>query len=199
MKEIKNGDNQLKEQIPILSSVEKKNVFSVPPGYFDSLPGEIMSRVSEAPALEEIKVSNPFKVPENYFERLPLSISNRISDEEKKTLFTPSLFPAAVYLLKQLLRPKYSLSFVTACFMLFFCIRYFEKPVRMNISSGADGIYVSEREVLDEVDEGVLLSAAREESGANISGNKKPTNGDKYLEDYIINNNIDLSDLANEL
>src|SRR5437764_940692 len=99
-----------------------KNPFSVPDGYFDSLPHKIMDKIAASPALEEISISNPFSVPEHYFEQLPLQIISRIEANKKQKVSIAAVF-------SHVLRPKYSVSLMAACLALFFCIRFFEKPV----------------------------------------------------------------------
>ena len=70
----------------------------------------------------------------------------------------------------------------------------------MNISSSAsENVSISETDVLGEVDENTLMNVVAEEKTIVIKTNIHTSSGDKSMEDYIINNNIDLSDIAKEL
>ncbi len=178
---------------PKLSSIEKKKVFSVPADYFDSLPDQIMDKVSTTPQFEEIAVSNPFTVPENYFEELPLNIINRIEASQSKRFTLAGLLARVVC-------PKYSLSLIAACFALFISIKFFERPINMNASNAtAQNISISESDVLGEVDESTLMNEIADESTSAIKTTTTKNAGDKNIQDYIINNNIDISDVAKEL
>jgi hypothetical protein len=186
------NNDELRKLAPKLSSIEKKEVFSIPANYFDSLSNQIIDKVSTDAAFEKSAVTNPFSVPENYFEELPLEIINRIGTLQAEKLSLGELFARA-------LRPKYSLSIITACFAVFLCVKFFEKPMMLNApSSTSENVFISETDVLGEVDESTLISVVTEESASVIKTDKKNA-GDKNMEDYIINNNIDISDLAKEL
>ena len=57
MKPAEYNDDELNPALagvaPKLSSIEKKEVFSVPANYFDSLPDQIMDKITAAPAFAE--------------------------------------------------------------------------------------------------------------------------------------------------
>ena len=64
--------NELYEISPLLAGVEKKYIFSVPDGYFDTLSINILKQVNTDSA--EFKLT----VPDGYFENLSSSILNKI-------------------------------------------------------------------------------------------------------------------------
>lgn len=191
MKPVENS-NDLKNLAPTLSSIEKKASFSVPDNYFDTLPTEIMDKITSDPLLNPAAKANPFALPENYFNELPLDISNRIEKAKASKSNPAGLF-------KAVLRPQYAVSLITACFALFVCIRFFEKPVTVNISQPtAENISISESDLLNGMDESTLLNEISDESIALLNPDTKNV-ADKEMEDYIINNNIDISDFVKEL
>src|SRR5437763_537258 len=113
-----NQRDELKDA-PKLSSLEKKDSFSVPDGYFDNLPDQVMNKIAANPLLN---TENPFIVPDFYFEKLANDISNKtVTERSNGRIIT-------------LLRPQYSLSLAAACLALFFFIRMVEKPLLMNVS-----------------------------------------------------------------
>jgi hypothetical protein len=75
------GNREWLNEYMSIKQVNPNNPFTVPEGYFDSLDGQILSKIK----LEEMKNSIPetgFAVPENYFEYLAANIQSRITVEE---------------------------------------------------------------------------------------------------------------------
>ena len=67
--------NELKELSPTLAAIPKGNPFSVPEGYFESLPALILLQTADNPAVTSASV------PDGYFEGLADVIMNRIKSE----------------------------------------------------------------------------------------------------------------------
>ena len=63
---------ELNKVSPLLAGLEKKNVFSVPEGYFDMLTISILKNINTEAQIET------FTVPEGYFENLSTNILNKI-------------------------------------------------------------------------------------------------------------------------
>jgi hypothetical protein len=61
---------------PLLAGIEKKNVFSVPEGYFDVLSVSIFKKLNNGSGLKTDKLT----VPEGYFENLSTSILSKIKE-----------------------------------------------------------------------------------------------------------------------
>jgi len=191
MKESSNSD-ELKAMAPTLFSIEKKEAFTVPAGYFDSLPDKVMDKIAADPLYSPSAQGNPFVVPENYFEGLPLDIIKKVEASQAKRFSLGGL-------LAQVLRPRYSMTLVTACFALLICVRFFQKPVSMSISETAEvKVTISDIEAVGDIDESTLMDEISETSAALLKTDNK-SSSDKAMEDYIINNNIDLADIAKEL
>lgn len=68
--------NELNSVSPLLAKIEKKNVFSVPEGYFDTLTVDLLKKLNIGSG------SNKLTVPANYFENLSAEIINKIKAEE---------------------------------------------------------------------------------------------------------------------
>ena len=66
--------NELNNISSLVAGIEKKNVFSVPEGYFDTLYIDVFKKVNTGSTLATDKLS----VPEGYFENLSASVLNRI-------------------------------------------------------------------------------------------------------------------------
>ncbi len=61
---------------PTLATLEKRNPFRVPEGYFDSLEHKVLDSLDKKPKLEQ-------SVPEGYFDNLSDMVMDRIREEEK--------------------------------------------------------------------------------------------------------------------
>ncbi|HMU08838.1 MAG TPA: hypothetical protein PKC54_02460 [Ferruginibacter sp.] len=89
--------NELKELSPVLATMEKVNVFTVPEGYFERLSGDIMAGIGyEKESITAIPPALKTEdVPEGYFENLADTILAKVKGEnvfdELKTL-SPMLY-----------------------------------------------------------------------------------------------------------
>lgn len=74
-----NIDFELMKEAPTLHAISRKNPFTVPENYFDSLTKTLNTRIQ----IENVRFENEqeFKLPENYFEQLPDLIEARIALE----------------------------------------------------------------------------------------------------------------------
>lgn len=91
MKSSKEISDELANISSLLSGIEKKNVFSVPEGYFDMLSISILKKLDNSASIETLTV------PEGYFENLSSSILQKIrslnetAEQELRTL-SPMLY-----------------------------------------------------------------------------------------------------------
>ena len=74
-------DNEWKKEAPKLAAMGKINPFSVPDGYFNTLPEQINSQLFLA-ELHPGNATGKFTVPDGYFENLSEHIESRISVEK---------------------------------------------------------------------------------------------------------------------
>lgn len=79
----------------LLEKYRNNNAFSVPDGYFDELPDQVMRRISESAgsvsddiSLED-KLESDFPVPEGYFDSLPEQVMARIAAGEADKMPAP--------------------------------------------------------------------------------------------------------------
>ncbi len=86
--------DELRSISPILTEMEKVNVFHVPEGYFIDLQEKIATRVF----LKQDEKNNFQKVPEGYFDSLSTKILSRINEEESAESEIRSISPALHYL-----------------------------------------------------------------------------------------------------
>src|SRR2546421_668599 len=63
-----NNIEELRDVAPAVANLGNYNLYSVPFGYFDSLPDSILCLIK----LTEIRLLDPYSVPNNYFEKLSI-------------------------------------------------------------------------------------------------------------------------------
>lgn len=81
--------NELKAISPVLAEAGFRNVYEVPAGYFEALPGRMLGLVKgaegeDSPVLPA-KKDNPYQVPQGYFDNFAASLLQRIKASEAKS------------------------------------------------------------------------------------------------------------------
>jgi hypothetical protein len=158
----------------------KKNSFSVPEGYFDNLHQSIMDKIETLPDFEKSAVKNPFNVPENYFERLPIDISQIIS--EKNSLSESRIF---------FNRPRFIIPVAFATIIILAGI-FFTKQ-----NKTAD--YQSQEISLDELKNSTYIECIDEDLFVDAIAQQTSVTEDENIKQYLIDNNIDLSQIEYNL
>jgi hypothetical protein len=81
--------NELKAISPVVAEAGFRNVYEVPAGYFEALPGRMLELLKGAE--EEVspvlpgKKDNPYQVPQGYFDNFAASVLQRIKAGEAKS------------------------------------------------------------------------------------------------------------------
>jgi hypothetical protein len=73
--------NELKELSPILTDMEKVNVFTIPEGYFNNISAAVLIAVKEEKNLPVFSGQSTFNVPAGYFESLAVNIIARVKED----------------------------------------------------------------------------------------------------------------------
>jgi len=187
MKESFDSDNEMRKIAPRLSELKKENPFIVPDDYFDSLSRSIQQQVQSLPDFEKTAAKEHFKVPEGYFDSLPTIIQQRILDEKKKRISWGEIVDGIFF------RPKYALALASVAILIVFCIKYFNRPISVQPAlaeiSASD---IDNSTYLADMDESLLADAVAVQTA---SGGEK----DASVEDYLIENNIDVNQLTEHL
>jgi len=86
--------NELELLSPLISAMDKVNVFTVPAGYFDSLSYTVLACINKAqnPITNHSVIINS-TIPEGYFDQLASSILDKIKNEQTAKEETASLSP----------------------------------------------------------------------------------------------------------
>lgn len=187
MKSANFSDDELEKRTNGLSELKKENPFKVPDQYFDSLPNQIMDKIETLPDLQRINKTNPYRVPEGYFDSIPASVQQRILEEKNKKSIFRGLTSISFL-------PKYSLALAVIIVLVIFGIKFFTKPSTLKAPEN----YFSLEEIQNsacfaELDEATLVDALRQQN------NTITTPVDNSIEQYLIDNNIDISQIENRL
>ncbi len=182
------SDDELEKLAPGLSKLKKENPFRVPDNYFDSLADNIQQKINALPDLERMNKENPFSVPEGYFNSLPTVIQQRIvTEKNRKTVFGEWI---AI-----LLRPRVTFATVAVLVLLVFGVKYLTRTTVVNAPDNflsCDDLKNSS--YLIDMDESILVDALETEQNKN-SGVKE----DNSMEQYLMDNDIDISQLEKRL
>jgi len=171
----------------LLPGLKRENPFKVPDGYFESLPGKTIQRIQGETELNEVSNENPFHVPEGYFQSLPAVVRQKISENNRRSGINE-------WIGRFLFRPKYVLAFGIILLMLVFGIKYFnQKGIQRleDVQISCDDLKNSD--YLAEVDESLILDALEQQAP---NENMKE---DQSIEQYLIDNDVDISQLENHL
>jgi hypothetical protein len=173
-----------------LSSGKKANPFITPDGYFDSLNAGVMKSIGSIPGLASVAEENPFKVPAGYFDALPTIIQQKIIDGSAKRVSGLEWF------IQGLSRPvpKYALAFASVILVLLLSTRYFTRTVKVEFA--AEQLPETEQaEVayLSQLDESVLADVYEEEAASAA------VSQDEGIENYLLDNDIDLNTITEQL
>ena len=182
---IHNEDEKLS---PLLESLKEKQGFRVPDDYFEELPGVIQSQIQQLPDFEKSAVVNPFSVPEGYFEQLPLAISDAI-EGQKNSVFSLRTF------FKVFLQPRVTVAFASLLLIFFISVRFFTKEITVNAPTAEFSMQdLNNSQVLDELDESTLIDLLAEQNQDNSVEDQN-----ENIEQYLIDNDIDISQLESRL
>jgi len=199
------NDEELKKLSPTLFGLSRENPFAVPDGYFNSLSEQVVQQIQSVPDFERVANENPFVVPDDYFNSLTVTIQQRISEEKSRRIRWREKLPEIGYSLFGEIRFAPALAFASVALLLVFGVKYMTRTVRLSQDSpvAVSANDISSPEITtSELNSSGYLSEIDESMIVEQLGNKviasEPAN-DKSEEDYLINNDIDVSTIADQL
>lgn len=179
---------------PRLASLPKLSPFSVPENYFENLSVKITEKCVSAedvkfvaPVQVNIEKMNPYSVPVNYFEELPYIIVERCT----KTQTESKLATLIAYIQNH----KLSLTLVAAAVAMFIAVKFAptDSPIRERVGATITAEDISNSNYLLDIDEAFIIEQLEEQDDLE----KK--NKSSEIENYLIENNVDVSTIINEL
>jgi hypothetical protein len=170
------------EEEKLRSSLEKnKNPFSVPGEYFENLSGKIMDKVRSLPDYETSADYNPFNVPDDYFEKLPSIISDKIASKKAFSSQGAVIFS----------RPRIVIPIAFATIIILAGIFLFKQR---NHSDNTQQEFT-----IDDLKNSTYIQSMDEDIFVDVLSSQKESVQDESIEQYLIDNNIDLSQIENKL
>ena len=207
-----NSDNemeQLKKIAPSLFAIQKKeDLFVVPKNYFSALPEKIQE-------LTLGKKQESFVVPENYFEQLPDKIEQLLLIDKKETFEIPEgYFDGLAHKIQDRVNQKqevyepvwnwkptakWSLALVTACFCIYLGTTLFNENISQTEALSSNDIKQSLNTQVNTIDESVLIEQVDVDDIEAAETNADSKENNAAIENYLIDNNVDVNAIANEL
>lgn len=192
-----NEDQELDKLAPTLAGIRKgmtedmaSSPFAVPDDYFSSLNSEVMKKIEAIPDFETIPQENPFSVPPGYFESLPTVIQQRIIDRNAEG-FTISGLIAGIIARPA---PRFAMAFASVILFVFLSTLYFTRTIKVEYASQqpaeSEQLVAAYLMQLDE-DDLADLYVQEDHSSNEIQ--------DEGIENYLLDNDIDLNSITDQL
>lgn len=174
-KEINNEEERLR------AALNGKSPFNVPSGYFEELQGKIMNQINELPDFDKTALVNPFVVPDGYFENLPSAIAGKIV-ERKSKLET---------WLSGIQRPRIAIPIAFATIIMLTGIYFYKQK---NIV-----VLPIQEFTFDDFENSTYIQSIDEELFVDVIAGQKDIITDESIEQYLLDNNIELTQIENKL
>lgn len=142
--------------------------------------------LKDSPILKKMNRESPFKVPDGYFDSFPTIISERISTQKSK--------PGWIIFLQNVFQPKYVVAMLVFAVALTSGVVYFNQhPTAADQEIILSYDDLNKSNYIDQMDENDLTDAYT----ANADGDKSTQNNSE-IENYLIDNQTDISIIENE-
>ena len=195
-----NEDDNLNELAPELSKLRSKDRFfrsernpDTANDYFNSFGSRLQSRMEDldeleanAPTLLSIGKSNSFAVPSDYFDDLPTRIQDRVQKSSSNSSITEWLL--------LLIKPRFAFPMIVILFLAFAGINFMNKNAELNAIAPPNELsledhlyYIEESEIIEQLSEKMSRD------------NSIQSENENNIEDYLLDNDVDESNLNNEL
>lgn len=189
---ISNEDNDLNGMAPKLSKLKSNNPFNASKDYFDSFSSKLQNRIEDeedikaiAPTLLSIDKYNPFEVPNDYFEELPTIVQERVISRKNE-----SSLPQWLLLL---FKPRFAVPLMAIVFISIVGVKYMNNKAEVKTETAEELsledhlYYIDENDIIDQLTADVSVET------------ESASEDDNSIENYLLDNNIDESNLNNEL
>lgn len=143
--------------------------------------------LKDAPLLKKMSRENPFKVPDGYFDSFPTLISEKIASSHSK--------PGWIIFLKNVLQPKYVVAmFVFAAALTSGIVYFNQHPAAKDQEMILSYDDLTNSNYIAQFDESDLIEAYNSNSETD-----KVNENNSEIENYLIDNQTDISLIENEL
>lgn len=171
----------INQEDKLRATLKGNSPFNVPSGYFEELPEKIMIQIDGLPDFEKTSVINPFAVPEGYFENLPSTLAGKIATRKSKLESW----------LSSLQRPRIAIPIAFATVFILAGLFFYKQqciitPLIQELSA-------------DDLRNSSYIQSIDEELFVDVLASQIDLNMDESFEQYLIDNNIELTQLENKL
>ena len=158
-----------------------ENFFTVPSGYFDELSEKVFAQIEALPDFDKSSPANPFEVPNNYFENLPSIVSERIVKRKSRLEIW----------LSEIQRPRIAIPIAFATLIILAGIFFMKQKSIVN--------HQSQEISVEDLRNSTYIQAIDEDLFVDVLASQKEITSDDSLEQYLIDNNIELTQIENNL
>ena len=170
-----------KEEEKLRKALKGNEPFNVPPAYFDELPGKIMDQINTLPDFSKNAQINPFTVPDGYFENLPAIVSENILNQKSKLELW----------LSSIQRPRIAIPIAFATIILLAGLFFYKQ-------SSISNLPVQEL-TAEDLSNSNFIQSIDEDFFVDVLANQSTDNSDESIEQYLIDNNIEIIQIENKL
>ncbi|MCW3083002.1 MAG: hypothetical protein JWP12_368 [Bacteroidetes bacterium] len=189
-------ENDLNGMDPRFSKAGINNPFKPAGDYFESFADKMQSRVNafeeiktEAPLLNNIPKYNPFAVPSGYFDELPSLVQQRVIVERTKA-------PSLIEWLQLMIKPRFVIPVLTVALIAFAGIHNVNQDAVTEKATFAEEITVDDQLQLQNIDESTIVDALASQASATTT---TTDNENQHIVDYLMENNVDETNLTSAL
>lgn len=168
-----------------LEGFSRELPFRTPDQYFDWLPDQVILNLESIPTETSASSSQPFKVPEGYFDTLHAAVQDRITGKR---------IPGPSFTFWRAYRPQFALTLAT--FLILFVVLFRSSTRVITVPDSEPFVLTA-----DELSHSYLMEDLDEHLIADMLEDPGTTQetGDDGVTEYLIDNNIDLSQIDIEL
>lgn len=188
------NDDELKGKTPNLDRLGNKNPFKANEDYFENFADRLQNRIElleeiteEAPILSNIPKYNPFVVPTGYFDELPTIIQERcIQNRPARTI---------IEWLMLLIKPRFVFPTLAVIIIAFVTFHYLNTSKIIPVNEVAEVLTIEDQ--LQNIDESTIIDALS--ADASIGSETPDDSEQEDIVNYLLDNNVDETNLNNEL
>ncbi len=170
-----------KEEEKLRNILKGNNPFNVPPAYFEDLPGKMMEQINTLPDFNKHSIINPFNVPDGYFENLPSIVSENILIRKSKLELW----------LSSIQRPRIAIPIAFATIIILAGLFYYKQ-------SSVSNLPVQEL-TAEDLSNSSYIQSIDEDFFVDVLAGQTIDNSNESIEQYLIDNNIEINQIENKL
>ena len=170
-----------KEEEKLRNILKGNNPFNVPPAYFEDLPGKMMEQINTLPDFNKHSIINPFNVPDGYFENLPSIVSENILIRKSKLELW----------LSSIQRPRIAIPIAFATIIILAGLFFYKQ-------SSVSNLPVQEL-TAEDLSNSSYIQSIDEDFFVDVLAGQTIDNSNESIEQYLIDNNIEINQIENKL